>query len=239
MTEDTTRTTARLTESGDAPAPGPISARIRLLAAALTLGAAAWIAVGVWTPVDELRTGDDLPFEGVRSHRGGWLTWHLLDGLGTALVMIGLAFAVCVLVQARGARWATVGAALAVLGGLLFSAGSVSFGLLGAYATESDALRAAAGQGLIDYVNEEGGPGLGVVVPGFLIMTLGQLLLAVALWRARTVPVWLPSAIVAAQVVLFVAEGLVSGLTLAALAVLYGQVAWQVWRTPSTAAMHP
>ncbi|MFE5812952.1 hypothetical protein ACFQ6S_05960 [Streptomyces sp. NPDC056479] len=239
MAEDTTQTTDDLAGSGDALAARPTAARIRLLAAALALGAAAWIAVGVWTPVDELRTGDDLPFEGVRSHRGGWLTWHLLDGLGTALLMVGLAFAVCLLVQARGARWATVGAALAVLGGLVFSAGSVSFGLLGAYATESDALPLAAGKGLIEYVNEEGGPALGVVVPGFLVMTLAQLLLAVALWRARAVPVWLPPAVIVVNVVLFVAEGLVSGLALAALGVLYGLVAWQVWRASSAAVVHP
>jgi len=232
MEDNTTRSPAGPTLGTVTQRSGAALTRRRLLATALAAGAAAWITTGLWTPVDELRGSGDITYEAIRSAGGGWLTWHLLDGLGTALVMLALAFCVCTLAPTRGARWATIGAVAAVAGGLLFSTGMISLGMVGAYATEPDAVGASAGKALVAYANSEGGPAVAVLVPGFLLITLGQLLLATALWRSRAVPVWLPAAIVVANVVLFLATGVAAGLALALSGALYALVARQLWRTP-------
>jgi hypothetical protein len=77
----------------------------------------------------------------------GWLG-GLLDGVAFGVVGVTLGLVVCVVAPARGAVWATAGAVLTGLGGVLFAAG------------------------------------IGPRATGFLLFTLGSLVLMVALWRS-------------------------------------------------------
>jgi hypothetical protein len=67
------------------------------------------------------------------------------------------------------------------------------------------------------------------LIPGFILSTLGLLLISVALWRARSVPRWVPVALFAGTVLDFFAPPGVGWL--AELPQVVGAIAigWYVW----------
>jgi hypothetical protein len=158
---------------------------------------AAALALGSLTVVILLIFADGLPdkhFTYADVAPGRDATWAalLVDGLGFAVAGIALALAVAQLARSRGAAWANTGAILAIVGGLAFCAAEFGYGVLIWYAT---ALPAGTGGQLITQMQDNPGHIRGVQVAAFLAYNLGVLLLCVALWRAGTVPRWLPIAI--------------------------------------------
>jgi hypothetical protein len=75
-----------------------------------------------------------------------------------------------------------------------------------------------------------------VIGPGFILMTLGTLLLAAALWRAGTVPRRLAVTNLAGVVAPFGAPAAIAGIALAAVLLAIG---WQLWRRVSPAVQSP
>lgn len=97
---------------------------------------------------------------------------------------------------------ATIGAAATTLGGITFAMGAFGFAAVSWYATDTAAISVPAGTKLLDYTVDHPEHGMVVQMAGFLLFTLGSILLLVALIRARTVPLWLPIAslvLIAAQ----------------------------------------
>jgi len=106
--------------------------------------------------------------------------------------VLSVEFKVQLLAPARGARWATVGGSLVWLGAAMYGVGIGGWATVYYFATDPAALDPATAAGLIDHVNDDTARILAVPIGGALLVALGSMLLAVALWRARTVPRWVP-----------------------------------------------
>lgn len=187
------------TPSNLAPTTVPNGSRTTLVASALAVSAAAVASVLLWHPWpvrDRFGYGDIAP---IRDAMWGAI---LIDALAFAVVGISLSIVVCGLARARGAVWATVGAAVTTLGGIALAMGEFGFAALSWYATDSDAVSVAEGTTLLDYSVDHPEHGMVVQMAGFLLFTIGSILLLIALMRARSVPLWLPIA----SLVLIVAQ---------------------------------
>jgi hypothetical protein len=186
---------------------GTARTRAAIVSAILAIGAAAIAVLVLWQPWGER---DHLSYADIEPHRDAAWLGTLVDGLAFAAVGVALGIAVCRLVPAaRGAAVATVGAVLTGFGGVAFCAGIVSFGSLAWYATDPGAVPPDTGAALLTYVVDNPGHVMGAQMAGFLLYTLGSLLLMVALWRARAVPRWLPVAYLVLTVGVFAAGGVV------------------------------
>jgi hypothetical protein len=208
---------------------GAGQARVAIAALALTLGAVATAAAVLWRPWGER---NDFAYASLAPVRDAAWAGSVLDGLGIAAAGIALGIAVCLLAPARGAVWATTGAVLTGLGGVAFSAALVAFGVLAWYVTATDAIDAEAGTALLAYFEENPARIAVLQVPGFLLFTIGTLVLMVALWRARSVPRWLPIGVALLTVAAFIVPGRALDVVQALQMLSLVGVAWYLWRTP-------
>jgi hypothetical protein len=163
--------------------------RIRLVAGAL--GAAALIIAALlfatpWGDRYDSSAEEVLDYDRLGAVRDGAWGGMLADGLAYAVVGITLGILVCHLVRGRGRVAASLGAALATTGGVLFAMGGMSFATLTWFAS---GVPEDVGRPLVDYANDQSAHLLGASMAGFLLSTLGCLVLASALFRARAVPV--------------------------------------------------
>ena len=233
-------TVAGLTATTSEPMPTPASpagpagpARARIVAAVLVVGAFTSAAFGIWHP--EPGAGNSFGYDVVAPIRTSWWAWHLFGGLGVVAAAIAVALAVCLLVPARGATWATLGALLTALGGLSFYGGVAAEGVLGAYATDPEALPAESGATLLTFVDDNFEPVGLVLIPGLALLAVGPLLLALALWRSRSVPRWLPVAFALTNVAGFpLSTGVVADVVDSAFAATHVAIAWSLWHQAST-----
>lgn len=168
--------------------------RTPLVAGALALGALTEAVLLVIRPWGER---DAFGYDDIAPIRDEAWAGTVVDGLAVAVVAITLSITVCSLVRRRGAVWATVGAALTALGGIVFASGATAFATVLWYATDTDAVPVDVGTDLLKLATD-GGASHATVLPmaGFLTYTVGSLVLSVALLRAGTVPKWLPTAFI-------------------------------------------
>lgn len=164
-------------------------ARTRVTAVALMVGSLVTAGLTAWHP--EPDSHDHFAYDVVEPIRTEWWAWHVFGGIGMAAAAVAASLAVCMLVPRRGAMLATTGAVLTSLGGLAFAAGIAAEGVLFAYATDTDGLSAEAGRELMHHANENPELYVAAIIPGAILLTLGPLLLAGALWRAGSAPRWL------------------------------------------------
>jgi hypothetical protein len=230
-------TVAGLTATTSEPMPSRASpaslARARIVAAVLVLGAFTFAAFGIWHPAPAAR--GSFGYDVIAPMRISWWAWHLFGGLGVAAAALAVALAVCLLVPARGATWATLGALLTALGGLAFYGGVAAEGVLGAYATNPEALPAQSGTTLITFIDDNFEPVVAVLLPGFALLTLGPLLLALALWRARSVPRSLPIAFALTNLARFpLSTGVLADVVNSAFAATLVAIAWSLWHHTTT-----
>jgi hypothetical protein len=137
----------------------------------------------------------DLSYPALAAGRDAAWLGHLIESTGYGVAGFGLALTVTMIVRRRGAAWATAGAVLVSLGGVLFAAAGYAIGVLTWYATAVDVLDAGAGAALLSGVEKDPGHLGAADVVGFLALTVGSLLIAVALWLSRAVPRWVPIAL--------------------------------------------
>jgi hypothetical protein len=208
-----------------AAAPGRVRAAI--VSVLLTLGAVVLAVVVLWQPWG---ARDQLGYADLAPHRDAAWLGATVDGLAFAAVCLALGLAVCRLAPARGWVWATVGAVLTGIGGVAFAAGMVAFGSLAWYATSTDAIPVAAGTAMMTYVDDNPGHVLGLQMAGFLLATVGTLVLMVALWRARSVPRWLPIGYLVLTVGVFVFSGVALNIVQAVQTLSLVVVAYFAWR---------
>jgi hypothetical protein len=151
----------------------------------------------------------------------------LVEGLGAAVAYLCAGLAVCLLTRDRGSVWATVGAVLTGLGGLLFAAGFFAFGAMSWYASSPGAAT------FFDYFQDNSARVFGVQAAGFGLSSIGFLLLAVGLWRSRSMPRWLVLAIPVALVVMVLSgTGIVYDVLFAVFMVTLLGPAWFLLRSP-------
>jgi hypothetical protein len=203
------------------------AARAAVVATLLVLGCLVTAAMVLWQPWGER---NHFAYADLAPVRDAAWSGALLDGLGIAAIGISLSLAVCQLARTRGAIAATVGAVICAAGGVLFCTGMVSFTVLAWYATDVDAIPAASGTTLLSYVNDHGGHVMGPQIAGFLLFTLGSLVLSFALWRSRAVPAWLPIAFAVLTVGVFALSGTVLNVVQAIQLLTLLPVAWYLMR---------
>jgi uncharacterized membrane protein len=202
--------------------------RATIVALILAIGAIASAIVVLWQPWQER---DQFSYAALASVRDAVWAGSIIDGLALAAVGVTLGLAVCLLAPARGSVWANIGAVLSGLGGVAFCAGISAHGVLTWYATATEAIPADAGTTMMAYVEDNFGHVAALHVSGFLLLTLGSLLLMVALWRARSVPRWLPIAFLVLTVAVFTGlSGRLLDIVQAVQILTYTVVAWYLWR---------
>lgn len=174
--------------------PLPVgTARIRVVQAVLSVGALAAAGFLVVRP-GAART--DRSYAAVAAGRDAAWLGHLVECLGYGLLGIGLALAACLIARRRGAVWATVGGVMVALGGLFWAAMAYAVGAFDWYATATAALPEASGSALLAYAQDHPERLVVADLAGFVLFTLGSLLVCVGLWRSRAVPKALPITIV-------------------------------------------
>jgi hypothetical protein len=144
---------------------------------------------------------------------GLWQLNMFISMLGFLLLVPAL-FAIAELVRRRHPALALVALVLSVTSAIVIT-GAILFEWTLAAAAGLDVAAIAEFDAAIDELS-----GMLVLLPVFFAGPVGFVLLAVGLWRAQTVPRWMPAALAAASVLLFIPNdivGLVSnGLLLAA-----------------------
>ena len=166
------------------------SGSVRLCAGALALSAATVAVLLATTPWgDRLDSGADaiLSYDRLLAVRDAAWPAMLLDAFAFGVIGLTLGLGVLHLARPRGRVTALVGAALTTAGGILFAMGGTAFATLTWFLT-ADGLPPGTGQALVDEANAHPGHLVGPSMAGFLLITVGSLVLSAALIRARAVP---------------------------------------------------
>ncbi|TXL58046.1 hypothetical protein [Aeromicrobium terrae] len=203
--------------------------RVRLLAVVLAVTAIATVPGGVLWP--DTSTGEEsYAFSDVEPIRQTWFAVLLAIAVVAAVNVPAQALVTVLLVRARGAAWATWGAALMWVGIALQAAGAAF--LAGAYYFPTDpSVPRSAGEAVFSAAADDQGHLYGVLVAGALTVVVGTVLQVVGLFRARVVRVWVPLALLFSVLTFLVpgngVVGLVTSLPMAAGSVA---LAWCAWR---------
>jgi hypothetical protein len=164
--------------------------RITAVCVLLALTAIATIPIGLLWPGGS-DSGTVLKVEDVQTYRQTWWVLIVLGAVLTALNVPAQAIAVLSLVRAKGAKAATWGAGLMWVGSVMEAVGLAGFA--GAYFYPSDpSVSHSAGAQVFDSIAQDHAHLLAVQLPGHLLSTIGIVIQAVALFRSRAVPKWLP-----------------------------------------------
>jgi hypothetical protein len=173
------------------PMPGAaVRLRVDLVCAVLVLSALALVPIGLaWPTVSD--SGTVLGVHDVRPVRDSlWVSIMLVTVLGP-LNVGAQAIAVLTLVREKAAAVATWGAVAMMIGTVMESVGLA--GLAGAYFYPSDpAISRGAATQVYDAIGTDHVHLLVLQLPGHLLLSLGVILQAAALLRARVVPRWVP-----------------------------------------------
>lgn len=167
--------------------------------------------------------------------RGLWV-FLLAAGANLAIGIPALAIAGMMLARRRGTVWATVGGATMWLGAGAYAVGIGNWAGMFASAVHPAVPDESTSRALVDAVNADtllmwAAPGGGAA-----LVALGTVLLSVGLWRARTVPRWIPIVAAVGIVSSFVAPtagpmGLLVEGPIAASSIAIG---WHAWRHAGT-----
>jgi hypothetical protein len=156
----------------------------------------------------------------------------LAAGVNLAVGTTALAVAGMSLVRQRGAVWATLGAASMWLGAGLYAVGIGNWAGMFVTATRPVVLDQSTGRDLVDAINTDvllmwAAPGGGAA-----LVAIGTVLLAVGLWRARSVPRWIPTVAAVGIVASFLipTSGLVGLFVEGPIAVSSLAIGWYAWR---------
>jgi hypothetical protein len=214
----------------------PRGGRIGLLFAVIVATSLSAFALSVVSFAKPIGEGDGLPgYAAIVPERSYVWAFFVIAAVQLIVGASTAALAALLLVPARGGRWATIGASLVWVGAAVYGVGIGGWAAVYFSGSDPGALDPAIATRLIDHVNDDGIRMMAVPFGGALLVALGSLLLAVALWRARTVPRWLPIAGALSTLVTIVippssALGLLGEAASSATTVAIGFYAWQLSR---------
>ena len=193
-------TVSTMTQPPDAAA-GALSVRARLAAIAL---AAAGVCLDAGHSLSIDPNGSSATYVAkLTDHHTTGVLGGLLLASGAFLLLPGLV-AVLSLARGRGAALASAGAVLAGVGAAALGAGDVMITLvMGALVDSHPALATQ----LFDIASGDSAPLIGLPFVFAPLFVLGLVLVAVALVRAQTVPVWLAALLGVGAVLIFFSSG--------------------------------
>jgi hypothetical protein len=194
---------------------------VGVLAAVILLTSIGGIAISLWYP--DGVNGDRYSYSQIQAIQSAWWGWHVFAGVNIVLGVCASALAGWLLVRSRGAVLSMVGGGVMCLGAALYGVGLGSLASVFYFGVEPNALNTADGEKLLDYAQDHFARLYGPLLAGAVLVALGTIILAVALWRARTVPRWVPI-LLATIPVTFVAANGIAGVV-AALPLTIGTVA--------------
>jgi hypothetical protein len=214
----------------------PRGGRLGLLFAVILATSVSAFALSVVSFAKPIGDGENLPgYAAIAPDRSYVWAFFVIAAVQLIVGACAAALAVLILVPARGGRWATVGASLVWIGAAVYGVGIGGWAAVYFYGSDPAALDPAVATRLIDHVNDDTARMLAVPIGGALLVALGSLVLAVALWRARSVPRWLPiagalSALATIVIPPSTALGLVAEAASSATTIAIGYYAWQLSR---------
>jgi hypothetical protein len=223
------------------PSRSATSGRLALLFAVILATSLSAFALAFVSFVKPIGEGDGMPdYAAIAPHREYAWTFFTIAGTQLVIGACAAALAAWLLVPDRGARWATVGGGLVWLGAALYGVGIGGWATIYYFATDHTTLGTATATRFVDSINDNSARMLAVPIGGALLIALGSLLLAVALWRARTVPRWVPTVGAASAVATLLlppdgVAGLIGEAASSASTIAIGWYAWQ--RGRSTGAL--
>jgi hypothetical protein len=222
MTTDTLTTTAPVTTDS--------ANRGRLALLGIVLGGTSVLAIpaGLFWP-EPAGGGETYAFSDIVGQRDLW--WGLLTAVSIgAIISVALqALATMLLVRRRGSTLATVGGALMWFG--ITVQGVAVAGWATAYFFPTDPTLNGAGRAVFEVVNDDIAHIFVLMLSGAALALIGQVIQAVALLRAKVVPLWVP--VLSLSIVpTFVIPGngvigLITQVPMAAAAVGIGYYAWR------------
>jgi len=213
--------------------------RLRLLFGVILVTSVSAFALSVVSFAKPIGDGDTLPtYAAIEPVRGYVWAFFAIAAVQLVIGACAAALAGWILAPARGARWATVGGSFIWLGAAIYGVGVAGWAAIYFYATDTAVIDPAAAARLVARANDDTARMLAIPFGGALLVAIGSLLLAVALWRARTVPRWVPVAGAAGTVATILvppgtALGLVGEALSSATTVALG---WYAWRRHGRAA---
>jgi hypothetical protein len=207
--------------------------RLRLLFGVIVVTSLSAFGLSVASLAKPIGDGDSLPtFAAIQPVRGYVWAFFALAAVQLIVGACAAALAGWILAPARGARWATIGGSLIWLGAAMYGVGVAGWAAFYFYATDTAVVDPATAARLVDHANDDTVRMLAVPFGGAILVAMGSLLLAVALWRARTVPRWVPIVGAISTVVTLLvppgnAIGLIGEALSSATTVALGWYAWQ------------
>jgi hypothetical protein len=215
---------------------------LTLLFAVILLTGVSAFALSLVSLVKPIGEGDGFPdYAAIAPMRGYVWAFFVVAAVQMIIGACAGALAAWLLAPGRGARWATVGGSFVWLGAAIYGVGIGGWAAIYFYGTDPAALDPATAGRLIDHVNDDTARMLAVPIGGALLVALGSLVIAVALWRAATVPRWVPALGALSAVATIVlppdtAAGLVGEAVSSVSTIAIGYYAW---RRYSVAAERP
>jgi hypothetical protein len=177
--------------------------RTLIVAATLVLAAAAVALVLLFRPWP---VRNSFLYQELAPVRDAIWTAILVDAVAFAAIGLSFSLGVCLLTPERGARLANLGAVVTTVGGLLFAMGAFAFAAFVWYITDPVALPIQDGTRFLEFAVANPEHLMLVQMVGFLLYTLGSVILAAAMFRSGAVPRWLPIAIVGTTVAQFAVQ---------------------------------
>jgi hypothetical protein len=176
-------------------APSARRGRLALLFAAIVVTSTSAFALSFVSFLHPIGSGDELlpDYAAIAPHRDYLWAFFTIAGVQLIVGACAAALATLLLARDRGARWATAGSAVVWLGAAIYGVGIGGWAAVSYFATDPEALGPATARRLVASVNDDAAHMVAVPVGGAVLVALGSLMLAVALWRARTVPRWVPA----------------------------------------------
>jgi hypothetical protein len=190
----------RVSPPADLVTPG----RVKVLATVLVVTALPASFLGLlWQGPEE--TNGLYTFAEISPDRDLW--WGLVTAVGVLLaISVPIqALLTMLLATGRGSSWTTVGGVLMWVGAGLQAAGLGGWAAAYYFATDA-AVGSAAGTAVIEAANADEAHLLGLVLAGMALVVLGTIAQSVGLFRARSVPVWVPVALLSV-VLMFIVPG--------------------------------
>jgi hypothetical protein len=156
----------------------------------------------------------------------------LAAGVNLAVGVTVLGVAGMSLARRRGAGWATLGAASMWLGAGLYAVGIGNWAGMFVTATDPTVLDEPTSRALIDTMNADALRMWAAPGGGAALVAIGTALLAIGLWRARSVPRWIPIVAAVSIMVSFLVptSGLVGLFVEGPIAASSIAIGWYAWR---------